>query len=287
MAIGSSRVPDLASLFANIYEDAVFAVREQSMATRLVRVFTNGRGDQTRDNPEYASITASSVAETEDFSNPTRFSKASLATLTPGEIMAQVLLTDRRIDTDPDNARADASTELGAALATKIDTDILGNASSLTGGTIGGLGSAATWGQFYASLSILRGSNVPPPYVAVYHPYAYHAMGTAVAADAGVSQTNSPWLQDAVMQNFWMGRVAQVDIFISSNAQTSGGTAAYNMMFSRDAVAFDLRRDIRQEPQRDASARAWELNVTSLYAHGVWRPAFGVQILTAANTPTG
>ena len=287
MAQGSSRVTDLASLFNNIYEDAVFAVREQNMASRLVRVFTNGRGDQTRDNPEYSSITASDVAETEDFSNPTRMSKSSLATLTPGEIMSQVLLTDRRIETDPDSARQDASTELGAAMATKIDTDILGNFNALTAGTIGGAGSAATWGQFYAALSLLRGTNVPGPYVCVYHPYQWYQMGTAVAADAGVTQTNSPWLQDSVMQNFWVSRIMGVDIFISANCETSGGTAAYGAMFNRDAIAFDIRRDVRLEPERDASHRAWELNVSALYAHGVWRPAFGVCIYSSANTPTG
>ena len=112
-------------------------------------------------------------------------------------------------------------------------------------------------------------------------------MGTAVAADAGVTQTNSPWLQDSVMQNFWVSRIMGVDIFISANCETSGGTAAYGAMFNRDAIAFDIRRDVRLEPERDASARAWELNVSALYAHGVWRPAFGVCIYSSANTPTG
>lgn len=287
MAQGISRVADLNSYFNNIYEDTVFVAREQAIAARLVRVFSDGRGDQTRTNSTYPEVSALSVAETEDFANPTRFDKSLLATLTPGEVMAQVMLSRRRIETDPQNARGDASLELGAALAKKIDTDILSCGSALTGGTIGGLGSAATWGQFFAALTILRDNNVPPPYRAVYHPNAWYAMGTAVAAQAGVSQTNAPEFQDRVMREFWVARVAQVDIFISSNVLESGGTAAYNMVFNPNAIAFDSRRGITLEPEYDASKRAWELNCHALYAYGAWRPLWGVQVRTAASTPTG
>jgi hypothetical protein len=86
------------------------------------------------------------------------------------------------------------------------------------------------------------------------------------------------------MREWFVRRVAGVDIFVSANVSTSGSDA-YSGMFSRDAIAFDLRRDFRLEPERDASARAWELNATMLYAHGVWRPAFGVTILADATTP--
>ena len=50
------------------------------------------------------------------------------------------------------------------------------------------------------------------------------------------------------------------------------------------AIAYDLRRDVRLEPERDASKRAWELNLTMMYAHGVWRPLWGVQIIHDAQT---
>lgn len=286
MAQGISRVTDLSSYFNNIYEDTVFVAREQTIATRLVKVFSNGRGDQTRTNSTYPEVTASSVAETEDFANPTRFGKSELAVLTPGEVMAQIMLSRRRMETDPDNARGDAATELGAALAKKIDTDILSNAASLTAGTIGGSGSAATWGQFFAALSLLRGGNVPPPYYAVLHPYQYYQMGTAVSAQAGVSQTNAPDFQDTVMKQFWVSRVGGVDIFLSNNVYTSS-TDAYGCMFNPNAMAFDSRRGITLEPEYDASKRAWELNCHALYAHGIWRPLWGVTILSDASTPTG
>ena len=285
MTVGNSRVADLNSYFNNIYEDAVFAVHEQTIATRLVKRFTDGRGDQTRSLSTYPTITPVSVEETEDFSAPTRFNKTNLATLTPGEVMSQVLLTDRRLETDPQNARQDASIELANGFADKVDQDIFGNFSSLTGGTVGSLGGTMLWGYLYAAISRLRAGKVPRPYYAVLHPYAWHDLATTAAVAATV--TNAPNFQDEIMRNFYVANVAGLDgIFVSANVETSGGTGAYSAVFNPNSIAFDLRRAMRLEPERDASARAWELNMSMLYATGAWRPLWGVQILHDITAPT-
>ena len=283
MATGYSRVADLTSYFNNIYEDCVFAVREGTLATRVCTVFTDGAGDQTRTLPEYSSVSYSAVAETEDFATPTRFSKSALATLTPGEVMAQIILTDRRIETDPDNARADASAELGLAAADKVDSDILSNGTSFTGGSVGASGSTMIWGYLWAAISRLRAGKVPRPYYAILHPYHWHAL--AKAAATGATVTNAPSFQDDVMMKWFVGAAGGVDILYSVNLPTSG-TDAFSLVFNPRALAFDLRRDYRLEPERDASKRAWELNATMLYAHGVWRPLWGCYIKATASAPS-
>lgn len=281
MSTGYSRVADMSSYFNNIYEDAVFALHEGTIATRLVRTFTDGMGDQARYVSSYPTVAPTAVAETEDYSNPTAWTKSALSSLTPGEVMSQVILTDRRIETDPQNARQDAATEMGLGMAEKVDQDILGNFNALTGGTVGASGSAMTWGYFFAAISILRANKVPRPYYAVLHPYAWHYMAESAAVAATV--TNAPQFQDDVMRQWYVGSAAGVDIFISANLEASGNDA-YSAIFNPNAMAFDLRRDVRLEPERDASKRAWELNMTMLYAHGVWRPTWGVQIIHDAQT---
>jgi len=277
MTTGDSRVTDLHSYFNNIYEDAVFTLKEGNMATRLVRTFTDGRGDQTRTLSTYPSITPVSVAETEDFAAPTRFDKSLVSTLTPAEAMSQVIITDRRIETDPQNTAQDASVEMGQGMATYVDQQIFANFSSLTGGTVGNLGSEMTWGYFFAALSRMRVLNAPKPWHCVLHPNHWHYM--AESAAVGATVTNAPQFQDRIMQDYYVGSASGVDIFTSTNVPASGGTAAYSAMFSPQALAFDLRRGARMEPERDASKRAWELNMSMLFADGVWRPTLGVQIL--------
>lgn len=283
MSTGYSRVADLNSYFNNIYEDAVFALKEGTLATRLVRSFTNGAGDQTRSLTEYPTITPTTVAETEDFSNPTAWTKTLLSTLTPGEKMAQVLLTDRRIETDPQDAARDVSMELGMAFSDYVDSDLLGNFNSLTGGTVGASGSTFTWGYLFSALTTMRVNKVPRPWYAVLHPVHYHQLATSAAVGATV--TNAPQFQDEVMRRFYVATVAGMDLFVSGNCETSG-TDAYSAVFNPNAIALDVRRDFNIERERDASKRAWEVNATMLYAHGVWRPTWGVQLLADATTPT-
>ncbi len=87
------------------------------------------------------------------------------------------------------------------------------------------------------------------------------------------------------MQRFWIARAAGVNIFLTSNITIDGSDDAVAAIFSRPAIAFDNRRAPRLEPERDASRRGWELNLTSVYAHGMWRETYGVQIISDATAP--
>lgn len=284
MATGISGVTELNSYFNNIYEDTVFQLYENVLGVRLVRNFTDGNGDQTRNLTQYPTVTPATVAETEDFNRPTAFDKTLISTLTPAEKMSQVLITDRRRETDPENVRQDAATDMGMGMADQVDEDILGNFNALTGGTVGASGSTMTWDYLLAAVSIMRKNKVPRPYVAVLHPYHWHDLGSAAAVGATV--TNAPSFQDEVMRQWYVGTLpGGIDLFVSGNCEESS-TDAYSAVFNPNAIAFDLRRDARLEPERDASARAWELNLTMLYAHGVWRPTFGVQIIADVTTPS-
>lgn len=285
MTVGLSGVKELNSLFNNIFEDAVFVARDQNLATRLVKIFTDGRGDQTRSGSDYPAVTPQAVAETEDFSAPTQFDKQLRATLTPAEYMSQVLLTDRRLETDPQNARQDAALEMGGGFGQFIDQAVFGNFSALTLGTLGNAGSPLIWGYLMAAEAQLRAANVPRPHYAVLHPYGYHDLATVAAVNA--TATNAPQFQDEVMRRYYVANAVGLDgIFLSTNVKTSGGTAAYGAVFNPQAIAYDQRRALRLEPERDASKRAWELNLTALFAHGVWRPKWGITLVHDVTAPT-
>jgi hypothetical protein len=57
-------------------------------------------------------------------------------------------------------------------------------------------------------------------------------------------------------------------------------------IFPKDAIAMDWRRPVRVEPQRDASRRGTEYNMSAVYAHGVWRAGLGVKMIFDATAPT-
>lgn len=274
---------NISTYIQTIYEDAMFVARENSLMPALVTVFNDRTGSAVRSRSEYGTATMNAVGETDDLVSQA-FTPTVKNSLTPAEVAAQFFLPDLRVESDPFGVRNDASMELGMAMAEKIDTDIVGNFSSLTGGTVGAAGTAITWGHFFAMQSILRAQHAPGPWVFVCHPYQYHQLGKS--ASIGATVTNAPMLQDEVARNFFVGNVGGVDIYLNSNISIDGSDDAYCGMFSRTALAYDNRRAPRLEPERDASRRGIELNLSAVYAHGVWRPKFGVQGIFDASTPS-
>lgn len=280
-----TQVSDLNSLFNTIYERALYVAREMNLMVPLV---TNrgATGWMNRVVPIRPQITAVSVAETEDFNSPTTFGKSTKATLTPGEIISQVVLTDRDQETDPDNARNDATMELGASIATKIDVDLCALFDSFTTDKGPGAGNSATLATMAAGVAVLT-NNKAFQYGrpnAVWHPYHWHdfwvALGQPAATYANLDELTSQALRD-----YFVSDLLGINHFRSSNIAVDASDDAVSGIFNPQALWLDTRRSIRFEPERDASARAWELNVTAGYAAGVVRQEFGVGYTADAATP--
>jgi hypothetical protein len=274
---------DIAAFVQTVYERSMLMIRENTLATGLVTVYTDRSGTAARSNSEYGTASIGNIGETDDLTSQA-FTPSVLSTLTPAEAGGQFFVTDLRRETDPNAVLADAETELGMATADKVDRDIFSNFSSLTGGTVGASGTAITWGYFGAMLARLTAQKAPRPYVFVCHPFQWHALAKAVGP--ANERTNTPeYLMEEVARNFYVRTYSGVDIFVTSNVPLSS-TDAYCAMFSRQAIAYDLRRAARLEPERDASRRGYELNMTIVYGHGIWRPKFGIQGIFDATAPT-
>jgi hypothetical protein len=74
--------------------------------------------------------------------------------------------------------------------------------------------------------------------------------------------------------------IYQVYVAPDSSTDYTGG------VFQRDAIAIDWRRQIRVAAERDESRRGVELNMSAVYAHGVWRPDLGIKMIFAASAPS-
>ena len=264
-----------------IYEDAMFVARENELMSSLVTNLS-GQGIAPRVASEYSTATISAVNDDDDLTSQS-FKPTVLSTLTPSEVGAQYLITDQRMESDPMSVMQSAAQELGFAMANKIENDLLSNFSSFTGGTAGVAGSTLTWGRFFAAVSQLRAQNAPGPYYAVMHPYQWHDLSKE-AAISGLQ--NAPAFGDAVMANRVVGRAYDTSIFISSNVDINASDDATAGIFAPMALALDVRRAPRIERERDASRRADEINLSAVYAHGTWRPKFGVQLISDCTIPT-
>lgn len=283
MTYGQNTAGNIASFVNTIWEDAFLVARENNLLLNLVTSFSGQSGTALRKNAEYGTAAFNTIGDDDDLTSQV-FSPTASQTLTPYEYGAQFFVTDLRIETDPFPVRQDAALELGQALGEKIDADLCGDFNSFTGGTIGTSGSVLTWNYFFAMLSALKAQKAPFPYVFVCHPNQWYRLGKAVSI--GATATNAPEKQNEFARNFYVQSISGVDCFVSANCEASS-TDYYAGMFSRSALAIDWRRAPRLEYERDASRRGYELNYTAVYAHGVWRPKWGVQGIFAGSAPDG
>ena len=276
---------NISSFINTVFEAAILVARDNNVMSGLVRPFNDRTGVAVRQNSQYGGATVNSIGETDDLVGQA-FTPSSIATLTPAEVGAQYFMTDTRIESDPFSVRNDAAQDLGLAMATKIETDLIGNFTSFTAGTVGAAGSTMTWAHVFNMEAILRYNKAPYPYSLVLHPYQWNDLAKVASVAHSTSTNAAPSLLEAVNSMYFVRQVGGVYIFVSANIPTITGNDAYAGMFSRDALALDMRRQPRIEPERDASRRGWELNLSAVYGHGIWRPTFGVAGLFAVDTPS-
>lgn len=277
---------DLNSLFNEIYERALFVLRESNLMVQLVSNYS-ANNFYTRNITTRPQLTVETVAEGVDYSNAQSFGKTLVGSLTPQERMAQVVITDIELMNDPDNTMQDASQELGAALAQQVDKDLL-NVGNSFATDIGSAGSSATIAKIAAGINILqsRFANQDGPINVVLRPEAWHdiwvLLGQPVATQSFLGDVANQALRDYFIGN-WLG----VRWFTSANIAVDGSDDAPNLIFTQSAIAFDSRISPYMEPDRDPSLRATEMNLVSAYAVGLGkRPTFGLRYTTDCSTPS-
>ena len=279
-----TQLTSVSSYINTIFEAAELTAREETIMAGLVTGYT-ASGFMPRTLSTRAQSTAQAVSDGVDYNNPDTLSLSTKVTLTPGEVIAQAILTDQNVETDPNGARAQAGQELGLAIAYKVDTDLLGDFTSFNVDLGPGAGTAANLQSFADCMATLRDNLARPPYYVVLHPYHWHdiwaELGQPAATYSYLASEANAALRD-YFQGAWLG----ASWFISANIATDTDDDSVSGVFSRDALALDVRRAMRLEPERDASARLWELNMTMGYAHGVPESTHGCYYTADATAPS-
>lgn len=282
-----TQTSDLNSLYNQIYERALFVLRETNLMVNLVSNYS-ANTFYTRNITTRPTLTVQTATEAVDYTNAQTFGKSLVGTLTPQERLAQVVITDIELMNDPDPTATDASQEMGAAMAQQIDKDLLGVFSSFTTDIGNGAGSSATLAKVAAGINILqtRFASQDGLINVVMHPYHWHdiwtLLGQPVANQALLGDVANQALRDYYVGN-WLG----VRWFTSANISIDANDDAVSGIFTQSAIAFDSRIAPYIETQRDASLRATEWNLVCAYGVGLGkRPSFGLKFTADATVPS-
>ena len=264
----------LDDLFANIIAAARFTAEEESLMMGLVTMYNIGdEAGKTIQEPKYPAVTAADLTEGTDMSSSTV--STSSVTITVGEVGAQVVLTDVAA-MGAGNPAEELGTVLGNSIATKIDTDLIALFDGFST-ALGGAGTEITVADIFKAAATLRNNKAQGDIFAVVHPFqAYQLKANLTNTFAN---PNGGDAQNTAMVNSYVGTIAGVDIYESSNITVDGSDDAKGAVFSREALAIAMKRDFQIETQRDASLRAFELNATAVYGVGELDDTYGVEML--------
>jgi N4-gp56 family major capsid protein len=270
-----STTSTLNDLLPSIVAEALFVAQERSIMRQLVRNYTLPMGNgKTVTVPVYPAQTAASVNEATDLTN-TSISTGG-AVLTVGEVGIMTTVTDLARNASSTNVIADVGRLFGAAIAAKMDQDLMalfaGFSSSL-GDHTGAINAAA----IFQAVAKLRSLGVPPQdlYVVLHPAIAYDLKSSITSTFAAPASM----LGNEALVSGYIGSLAGCPVFESSNIANTGTAGDYTgAVFHKDALGLAMMSDIRIETQRDASLRADELVATAVYGVGELYDGYGVKL---------
>ena len=220
----------------------------------------------------------------------------TLVTITLGEKGCKLILSDKLVRDNNEDVKAAAGRLLGNAMELLRDQDLLAQFSSAA--TTLGAGGTATLGQIAAARAIVKGnptsSGGPAPgsLVAVQHPYVtldIIDILTPLVPVAGTTSVSMAPMAEEVVRQYAVGRIFGMPWIEDGNIDTTtiANTAKGGVLNTGEGSAIILATALEwdYEPERDASLRATELNVTGEYGVGMFEADWVVTLNHDATLP--
>lgn len=264
----------LDDLFVNIVSGTVMHTAEENSIMRgLVRTLDIGNiAGTTIQVPKYGSISAAALTEGTDMSS-TAVSTSSVS-IAVGEVGVQSVVTDIAM-MGSGNAAVEVGRVLGNAMARKLDQDLIALFDGFST-SLGATTTELTADALFQAAATLKANKAMGRMIGVFHPYQTYNLKKSLTA-AGVNP-NGGDLQNQAMREGFVGRIAGIDIYETANITVDGSGDAKGAIFTPEALALCMKRDIKIETERDASLRAYEFNATAVYGVGELEDTFGVEM---------
>ena len=245
--------------------------------------------------PTFGTVTARNLSEGIDNTVSETMSD-TLITITPGEVGCKIILTDKLVRDNNEDIKGAAGRILGEAMEVKRDQDLLLQLQSA--GTTLGAGATATMGQIAAARSIIKGVPVSSggPWkgsmVIVHHPYVTLDLVdilTPLVPVAGTTSVSMSPMADEVVRNYGVGRLFGMPYIEDGNIDTTTiADTAKGGVFGigeGSGIILATANEWSVEPERDASLRATELNITGEYGVGIYEADWIVTLNHDATLP--
>ena len=263
----------ISELYTEIVAEALFVANEQSIMRNLVRNYTIAGGGKSVEVPIYGVVSAAAVNEAADLAN-TAVNPTS-KTITASEVGIMTTLTDLARNSASRNVGADIGRLFGEAIAKKVDTDLSALFTGFSTEKGPGAGAEIVIQDLFEASAELTTNNAPGPYYGVFHPkQIFNVKKTLTNTFVGRDHE----LSNEAMRSGFVGTIAGIQIFESSNIAVDSSDDSIGAVFSQDALGLAMMQDLKIEIQRDASLRSDEIVATAVYGVSELHDSYGVKI---------
>jgi N4-gp56 family major capsid protein len=274
----ASTTTTLNDLLPQIVAEALFVASERSIMRGLVKNYTIGaQQGKTITVPIYPLQTAAGLTE------GTAASPADVSTdgvtLTVAEVGLATQITDLARISSASNIVSDIGRLFGEAIARKIDLDLTALFDSFSTNVVGTDSSALSAATIFQAVAKLKSAGVPSTDIAcVLHPAVAYDLKSNLTNTFG--NPNAGDLQNEAMRQGYVGQLAGIPVFETSNIANTGTTGDYKCgVFHRDAIGLAMMQDIKIESQRQSLLRGDDIIATAVYAKGIIREQYGVEVV--------
>jgi N4-gp56 family major capsid protein len=274
----ASTTTTLNDLLPQIVAEALFVASERSIMRGLVKNYTIGaQQGKTITVPIYPLQTAAGLTE------GTAASPADVSTdgvtLTVAEVGLATQITDLARISSASNIVSDIGRLFGEAIARKIDLDLTALFDSFSTNVVGSDSTALSAATIFQAVAKLKSAGVPSTDIAcVLHPAVAYDLKSNLTNTFG--NPNAGDLQNEAMRQGYVGQLAGIPVFETSNIANTGTTGDYKCgVFHRDAIGLAMMQDIKIESQRQSLLRGDDIIATAVYAKGIIREQYGVEVV--------
>ena len=245
--------------------------------------------------PYWGTVSANNLTEGIDMVSPQAMEDTNVQ-FTPGEVGAQIVLTDKVArDNNEDVLRA-AGRILGEAMIAKREQDLAGQFTDATT-DLGGTGTVATLGIIAAARATLAGNSLanggpaPMPYGVIHHPYVLLDLVDVLTPTLPGSNSHiavGSGIAEDTLVNYTIGRVFGMPVMESANISIDSTPDAIGVVLSMGTgggLVLATAMEWGISPERDESLRATELNVVGEYAVGEYLASWIVTLEADASDP--
>ena len=134
--------------------------------------------------------------------------------------------------------------------------------------------------DIFEAAAKLRSNNAPGPYYGVFHPNAIFNVKKVLATQGNTAfgGNGQSELANEALRTGFVGSIAGIQIFESSNFTIDGDDDSVGGVFSQEALGLAMQNDLSMEMQRNASLRAEEVVATARYGVAELIDTYGVRI---------